>query len=146
MEYYAHMDNGMNITLLSKCGRSITVPSSHLGYAQVKEAIRNQDFKAAMELADAATAIKKYGGGRVSIKDGVLFFDGEEMHNALTSRIIRMIRNNDPVDAMVNFLVNLQLNPSQRAVQELYRFLEHNSLPLTPDAIRIVPANAAAAS
>jgi len=34
---------------------------------------------------------------------------------------------------MVNFMNNLMQNPSKRAVDELYGFLEKNSLPITPE-------------
>ncbi len=44
-----------------------------------------------------------------------------------------MLEEDFPVDPLCNFLTNLKLNPSKRAVDELYGFLEKNSLPITPD-------------
>jgi len=44
-----------------------------------------------------------------------------------------MLEEGFPVDALCEFLANLKLNPSKRAVDELYGFLENNNLPITPD-------------
>jgi translation initiation factor IF-1 len=37
------------------------------------------------------------------------------------------------VDSLINFLTNLMENPSHTSVQELYSFLEENTMPITPD-------------
>jgi hypothetical protein len=37
-----------------------------------------------------------------------------------------------PVKPLLNFLSKVLQNPSRRAVQELYKFLEHGQMPLTP--------------
>jgi len=37
-----------------------------------------------------------------------------------------------PVKPLLNFLSKVLENPSRRAVQELYKFLEHGQMPLTP--------------
>jgi len=55
------------------------------------------------------------------------------MHNALTKRMVAMIQEDFPVDPLVAFMENLMENPSKRAVNELYGFLEKNTLPITSD-------------
>jgi hypothetical protein len=62
-----------------------------------------------------------------------LFWKGEELHTSLSVRMIQMLQDGFPVEPMVAFMENLMLNPSKRAVTELYGFLEKNSLPITPD-------------
>ena len=49
------------------------------------------------------------------------------------SRIINMLQEGFSVEPMVAFMENLMSNPSTRAVNELYGFLEKNQLPITPD-------------
>ena len=44
-----------------------------------------------------------------------------------------MLTEDFPIEPLVLFVENLMENPSRRAVQELYGFLEKNSLPITPD-------------
>ena len=55
------------------------------------------------------------------------------MHNALTTRMIQMLQDGFPIEPMVKFMENLMSNPSKRAVDELFGFLEKNNLPITPD-------------
>jgi hypothetical protein len=43
------------------------------------------------------------------------------------------MQNELPFEPLVKFLEKLLDNPSRRAVDELYRFLEHKHMPLTPD-------------
>jgi hypothetical protein len=44
-----------------------------------------------------------------------------------------MYQEGFPVEPMVNFMENLMSNPSKRAVEELYAFLEKGNLPITAD-------------
>jgi hypothetical protein len=46
--------------------------------------------------------------------------------------MISMLQEGFDVTPMANFMENLFSNPSKRAVDELYGFLEKNSLPITP--------------
>jgi hypothetical protein len=47
--------------------------------------------------------------------------------------MIQMLQEDFPIEPLAKFMENLQENPSFRAVNELYGFLENNSLPITPD-------------
>jgi hypothetical protein len=44
-----------------------------------------------------------------------------------------MLQDGFSVEPLVLFMENIMLNPSARAVNELYGFLERNNLPITPD-------------
>jgi hypothetical protein len=44
-----------------------------------------------------------------------------------------MLQEGFPIEPMVNFMENLYANPSKRAIDELYGFLEKSNLPITPD-------------
>lgn len=60
-----------------------------------------------------------------------------EVNNSLAKRILKELtahgKLSDAVKSLVSFLENLMLNPSYRAVNELYGFLEANCIELTPD-------------
>ena len=60
-------------------------------------------------------------------------YQEEVIHNSLTSRIMTMMRNGFPFQPMLKFLENILSNPSNRAVEELYTFLENKNLPITED-------------
>ena len=130
--YIGHLVTSSAITITTS-EEILTVPSSHISYNEVREAIIEGDFNIAIALADAARTINTFGEGKVVVKDGVVFYNGLELHNSLTRRIGSMISDGFDVNPMVQFLENLMENPSGRAVKELYTFLECNDLPITPD-------------
>lgn len=77
---------------------------------------------------------------KVNIKTGIITYtpDGGtpfDVSDRLSSRIITSLRKNGVkgADSILNFLNRLMLNPSNRAVNELYGFLEHNDIALTED-------------
>jgi hypothetical protein len=115
-------------------GRHYTAQKgSHPNYDVIFEAIKAEDWNALPDLLDVATSVAKYTDGLVSIQDGVLYYNGSEMHSALTTRILQMFQEGLPIKHMTAFLRNLMDNPSKTAVDELYLFLEACSLPITED-------------
>lgn len=110
-----------------------TISKSHVNYERVLDAIRNKDWDALKKIVDPEKVVLEFGKGRVSIQGEKIFWDGEELHNALGNRLVAMVRDGFPVEPLINFMENLDQNPSFRAVNELYGFLENNSLPITPD-------------
>jgi len=87
------------------------------------------------KLFDRAKQIKSYMSAdcKFSIQGGVIYYDGEEVVNSLTIKIIKMMEQGIPIDPMVNFFVNLRQNPSATAQRELYEYLEAGELPITSD-------------
>jgi len=77
--------------------------------------------------------IINFSDGKVEIKDGVVYYNGQAMHNVLTNRIIGLMREDFPFAPVVKFFDNLMQNPSSSSVNELYTFLEHRALPITED-------------
>ena len=67
------------------------------------------------------------------IENGVLSFDGTEIHSSLADRMIDFAMRGMDLTAMQNFMINLMDNSSYRAVTELYGFLEAGKLPITQD-------------
>lgn len=99
----------------------------------VLDFVRADDWDMVYETMDLETAVRNYSNGKVEVRDGAVWFQGEPIDNSLTERILRMMDEGFNIDPMVRFLENLQTNPSKRSMENLYRFLEHNQLPITED-------------
>jgi hypothetical protein len=127
-----YMIQGNNIVVVIN-NKPHTINKAHLNYEKVKEAIRNEDWDQVKKIIDPEKIVLEYGSGRVAVQGDKLFWDGVEMHNALSRRMIQMLQEDFPIAPLVNFMENLSQNPSYRAVNELYGFLEKNNLPITPD-------------
>jgi len=114
-------------------GNSHTVAVDHVNYESIVIALKNKDVSQLLQLMDLATAIKEASAGKVAVSNGSIYYDGKEVINALTDRILRFIEEDLPFESMVTFLDNLMKNPSRTAIKELYLFLESNNMPITED-------------
>ena len=86
--------------------------------------------------------VLNYGAGNIAVQGEKLFWKGNEMHGAIVDRMVQMLQDGFPIEPLANFMQNMMENPSYRAVNELYGFLEKNRLPITPDGhflVRITP-------
>lgn len=114
-------------------GKPLSISTDHPNYSSILEAIKVQDWNKVATLADISASVNAYVTGDVQIKDGILFFKGEAIHKTIATRIVNFMRNGLPFLPLVKFLENLMQNPSYRAVNELYDFLEAGELPITTD-------------
>jgi hypothetical protein len=115
-------------------GKAYTIAPDHPNYDKIIDAVKAQDWNKFVSLADVATAITQYAGSRgVKIVAGCVVYNGETIHNTITDRIVKFMREGLPFEPLVKFLENLMQNPSKRAVDELYGFLEAGELPITTD-------------
>jgi hypothetical protein len=115
-------------------GTVYTVDNDHHNYQKALEAVRNSDWETFLDAVDLARKVRDYvHSTNVEIKDGMINWNGETIHNTLTKRVIEFMQKDLPFKPMLNFLCNLMENPSKRAVDELYDFLEVGELPITED-------------
>lgn len=128
---YVIKTNG-SITLYLN-GECLTVATDHPNYNKILENIKAGDFGDIDNLVNITKAVVQYTAGQVKIENGQIFYGGFALHNTLTDRIIKMMGEGFKFDHMIKFLENLMQNPSKRAVDETYWFLENYGLPITDD-------------
>lgn len=132
---YPYIIQGDSMTIVID-GRSSTISRvTHPKFDQVLDAIRANDWDAVPDLVDLIAVIRDYTSqnGDIEVRDGDVYFQDKPFANAISDRLLAMLEEDLPIEPLCNFLTNLKKNPSKRAVDELYGFLENNSLPLTPD-------------
>jgi hypothetical protein len=124
---------GKNIILVIG-GKSHTISKdTHIAYGKIVDALKAQDWDALHDLVEPKKAIVDFGKGYVSIDGNKVLWKGQPFNNSLSQRMIEMYQDGFPIDPMVRFMENLMLNPSKRSVEQVYGFLEKNSLPITED-------------
>lgn len=140
-----------SIAFVTPHGKTINVTDAHLAFEEMKDTIKalqaalraGNDAEAdtlhhkLAELAEPAKRIIEAGEGRVVVIDGEVLFDGEPINNAVTRRIIWGLKEGFDMLPYIRFLDNLMENPSKRAVDELYGFMEANNLGITDDGYLI---------
>jgi len=120
-------------------GKPLNVSQDNPNFSEIMEIVKADSPDAEErihELVDAAMNAAKQEiviEGVVIRDDGVVTLDGHPLDNSLSRRMLRMRDEGFDLKPMARFLVRLGKNPSYRARQELYTFLEVGQLPLTPD-------------
>jgi hypothetical protein len=123
---------GDNLTLVLK-NKSYQVLPDHINYRMILEKLETGTEDELLEIVDVQKAVTVFSQGLVSVKDGRIFYDNEEVHGSISKRILDFMSKGLPFQPLVNFLNNLMQNPSMQSQTELYDFLEHEYLPITED-------------
>lgn len=129
---YSYLIQGKNIVVVID-NKPYTITSTHMGYEKLKQAIKDADWDTVKSVVDPVKEILNYGKGSVAIQGSKVFYKDRELAGVMTQRLIDMYQEGFPVEPLILFMENLMQNPSKRAVDELYKFLEKGNLPLTPD-------------
>jgi len=132
---YPYIIQGDSLTIVIDGKQSTINRETHPNFEKVIDAIRIGEWDVVPNLVDLVANIRDYvsDNGDIEVKDGDVYFQGRPFANAVADRLLRLLEEDLPVEPLCNFLTNLKLNPSKRAVDELYGFLENNNLPLTAD-------------
>jgi len=126
------MKSGDKLSILAN-GKWYQITSEHPKYAEILEALHGTEDEIA-KLIDMETGVREYfNGSTVEVVGGFVKYEGDVVDTTLTKRILQFMREGLPFEPLVRFFENLMKNPSYRARQELYDFLENKSLPITED-------------
>lgn len=96
-------------------------------------AVREHKLDEIPNLVSAAKRIENFSHGKFLVKDGVIMINGVEAPSVLGNKIVKFSNEGLPYEPLVKFAERLQQNPSFRAVQELFTFLEKNDHPITEE-------------
>jgi hypothetical protein len=125
-------------------GKTRSVLASHAGYERVKELLdqineaEDPDAELTLrqelfDLTQPAHLIAKLSHNFVKVEGGVVLYKDRPVHNVVAERILWTLEQEQDAMPMVRFLDKLFENPSYRAVNELFRFMEHNQMGITKD-------------
>ena len=114
-------------------GKSHTIYATDAKFETAVEEYKNQNWDALHNILNPAQVFlnlyAKYE--QIEVKDGNVYVSGEPISNLVASRILDFLAEGVDCVPMFKFITKLNLNPSSRAVNELYTFMEHKFLPVT---------------
>lgn len=126
---------------------SVSTDKSVSSFEDILDALIDSNFsqeqleKAFISL-QPVLSLEKFSQGKLEIDPKnrkILYIENPdtvpyEVHNSLATRVIDLVRNGDSgVQTLLNFMEKLMENPSRRAVNELYGFLEANDIQIAED-------------
>lgn len=110
-----------------------TIPRTHRGWDRLLEAIKKVDLDALRAFVNPVSAVQTFCQGFFKIDNGIAYYQDQPLANCLSRRIVAMMDDGFNIQPMVAFVTNLMSNPSNRAIEEAYSFLEVCNLPITED-------------
>jgi ribosome-binding protein aMBF1 (putative translation factor) len=120
-----------NIIVVVMDGEPKTIDCSHPQFEALGKALSAQNWEEASRLVSMATTVEKVSEGKAVIREGVLYFGGEPVHNTLATKAIDLWKNGEPFEYLLMFLENLMQNPSKSCIDELYEWIDKGGLTLT---------------
>jgi hypothetical protein len=114
-------------------GKQHTIHATDSNFASAVTAYTAQDWDGLYNILNPAQVFQnlyaKYE--QVEVKHGNVYVNGDPISSLVANRILDFLAKGLDCVPVFKFLTKLNLNPSSRAVNELYTFLEHKFLPLT---------------
>lgn len=114
-------------------GKTASVHKSDPAYQPVISAIKAGNLSEIPTLICREEAVKKASGGAFEVRNGMILVDGQEVRGELGLRIMEFYNEQLPMGPLVAFARKVRLNPSFRAVNDLFSFLDKNKHPITED-------------
>ena len=114
-------------------GKPYTFSKRHENYDKLLSYLENGNVEHFEASYDIASTVEHYCDGYVHVDNGELSWQGITMPELFTDRILQMRREGFNIDPMLNFLDNMNDNPSDQAIVELFDFMQNKHLPITDD-------------
>ena len=114
-------------------GKPYAFNKSHENYDKLLAYLENGNVEHFEASYDIASTVEHYCDGYVHVDNGELSWQGITMPELFTDRILQMRREGFNIDPMLNFLDNMNDNPSDQAIVELFDFMQNKHLPITDD-------------
>jgi len=125
-------DNNNHWTVVAS-GKNYSFDSTHPKYNELIGFIKTSDEKSFIETLSVGKVVDTWSSGDFRLEGGFLFYLNEQIHPVITNRILEMMKEGFDHQPMLRFLENLYRNTSYSSINELYTFLIHKHLPITPD-------------
>ncbi len=114
-------------------GERHSINAGNTLFSKALDAYKADDWDAFIACVNPEIRLKSlyasYEG--IEVKDGNLYVFGDPVHSTLATRVLSFLEHGLNCVHLFKFILKLNLNPSKRAVDELYTFLEHRALPIT---------------
>ena len=117
-------------------GKSYTINKQAKTFELVLAGVKANDVDKviqAVNIKESITTALNQNSDLVRVEEDKIFYANREVTGVIASRIFEVIHLGLDVTPMVKFLENLMANPSKRATDEGFGFIEACSLPITPD-------------
>jgi hypothetical protein len=119
-------------------GKTYTVPQDQVDVEQIVDLVKNDASpEEILPLVDYKEKIRRdYGDCSFHVDDEQnVYIDDEQLPKTIADRLFGYSESNviERVEAIVRFWKKVKANPDVRAQTDLFKFLEHNNMPITSE-------------
>jgi hypothetical protein len=132
-------DSGERFVVALVGSELLTARDDHPNFDAICDGVRDGMAEDDLsKLFDPAVAVSEWFKPitrRVSVSNGRLFFDGDEVHNALAKQVLRFMDEglDDRAYSLVRFFENVQQNPNEHSREQLFEWLDRHMFTITDD-------------
>ncbi len=124
------LTNG-TLTLVTDDAQIITARNDHPKWAEIVEAFKSGNEVLLRSLLSLQAVVENYTVGMLSVNATGVTYANRPLHTVDAERVMAFLRDGLPYKPIANYIARKMKNPSSRAIQEMYNFLEHKGMPLT---------------
>lgn len=121
---------------VTKDGETRTVPSANTSFKDVIDACIHGNMEQAWLMSDTRKLIESFSQGKITIdpKSNKVMYGTFVVRDKMTEKMIEMLKEGqDGLKAFVNFYEQLMQVDDKDIVEQLWPFIEHNSIRLNDD-------------
>jgi acyl carrier protein len=137
------LTNDTLTVILDNGAKIVPVRSDNPKWTEILEVYKQFDFTAEgkivgpedklLSLLSLKAVVESYSVGQLSVNSTGVTYRGLPMHTVDSNRVLAFLRDGLPFKPLANYMSRKMANPSARAINELYNFLEHKNMPITPE-------------
>ena len=130
---YPYILTPQSITLFAD--RVYSMAHDHPNFPLVTQAIQNGAWEQALDALYPLAPLKRFFSTceLVHIENDTLYINAQPASSYVTHKALRMARDGFDPTPLLNFIERLQDNVATEVIAQLYPFMEHNALPITPE-------------
>ena len=125
------LTNGTLTLILDDGAQILTARNDHPKWNEIIEAFKSDNANKLISLISLKSVIEDYTVGMLSINGTGVTYAGKPIHTIDAERVMAFLRDGLPYKPIANYIERKMANPSSRAINEMYNFLEHKNMPLT---------------
>jgi hypothetical protein len=137
-----NLDGEQNLTVYVPGGSPLAAHESHPNFKAIVAAITSDEdatvdeIESLFDVGKAVATRFQTLSERVSVANGCVYFDGDEVDDSLTKAIVRFLDEDvDDWKPLVAFMENVASNPNDHSRTQLYDWLNAHDFSITEDGL-----------
>jgi hypothetical protein len=126
------LTNGTITVILDNGAQILTARNDHPKWNEILEAYKAGNENRLTSLISMKSVVETFSNGELSVNGTGVMFKGRPLHGVDANRVLAFLRDGLPYQPIANYMLKKMENSSSRAINEMYAFLEHGNMALTP--------------